>query len=209
MLRLIGLSMIKRGAAVCGSLLLASLAGAQPTELINDCDSCHGENGISAESDVPTIGGVSAFVIEDYMFLFADQARLCRESEHRTGDADKPATDMCAIAQELSEAEIGEIAEYYAGQEYVAAVQEFDAELAAAGASVHRAQCERCHSDGGSYADDDAGILAGQWIPYLEQAFADYASGERESLEENMKEKMDALDAESTIALIHFYASQQ
>ena len=54
-----------------------------------------------------------------------------------------------------------------------------------------------------------ASILAGQWITYLEQAFADYASGERESLLENMQEKMVALDAASTAALIHYYASQQ
>ena len=116
---------------------------------------------------------------------------------------------MCVVAQELSETEITEIAEYYAGQDFVAVAQEFESELAAAGARIHRAHCDICHSDGGSYADDDAGILAGQSILYLEQAFADYASGERESLEEKMTEKMNDLDAESTTMLIHYYASQQ
>lgn len=203
------LSVIDYGTLVSGSMFLASLTGAQPVDVIDDCNSCHGENGISAESDVPTIGGVSAFVIEDYMLLYQDEARPCRESEYRFGDTNKPATDMCAVAQELSEAEITEIAEYYADQDFVAVAQEFESELAAAGARIHRAHCERCHSDGGSYADDDAGILAGQPILYLEQAFADYASGERESLEKNMTEKMNDLDAESTTKLIHYYASQQ
>ena len=116
---------------------------------------------------------------------------------------------MCAIAKALSDAEITELAEYYAGMEFVPAKQEFDAALAAEGAKVHRRDCEKCHSDGGSLADDDAGMLAGQWMPYLEQVFADYAAGDREIMEDKMKEKIDALDAASISALIHYYGSLQ
>lgn len=194
---------------VCGTMLLSAFASAQEADIIAECDSCHAENGISMESDVPTIGGVSAFVIEDYMLLYRKEERLCRESEYRYGDTSKPATDMCAVAQALSEEETGQVAKHYSAQEFVAAVQVFDAEKAAAGARVHRGKCERCHSDGGSNAEDDAGILAGQWIAFLEQAFADYASGDRVSLEDKMTEKMNELDAEQTQALIHYYASQK
>ena len=116
---------------------------------------------------------------------------------------------MCTVALELDEGEIAEISEYYASKPFVPAKQEFDPAKAEAGAGIHRRDCEKCHSDGGSYADDDASILAGQWIPYLEQVFADYASGDRGMVEDNMKEKIDALDAESITALIHYYASQQ
>ncbi|MND06454.1 hypothetical protein D3C83_278330 [compost metagenome] len=52
-------------------------------------------------------------------------------------------------------------------------------------------------------------MLAGQWMPYLEQVFADYAAGDREMMEDKMKEKIDALDAASITALIHYYGSQQ
>jgi cytochrome c553 len=52
-------------------------------------------------------------------------------------------------------------------------------------------------------------MLAGQWIPYLEQVFADYAAGERGMIDDKMKEKIDPLDAESISALIHYYASLQ
>jgi sulfide dehydrogenase cytochrome subunit len=116
---------------------------------------------------------------------------------------------MCTIAKELSEDEIPEIAEYYSSKEFVAATQDFDAEKAAVGAKIHRRDCEKCHSDGGSYADDDAGILAGQWMPYLEEVFADYATGERDMMEDKMKQKTDTLDADSISALIHYYASMQ
>ena len=146
-------------------------------------------------SHVPTIGGVSAFIIQDHLLLYKNGERPCRV--------------MCGLTQALSEEQISEIAEHYAAQEFVAAAQEFDTEKAAVGARIHRAKCERCHWDGGSNADDDAAILAGQWIPYLEQAFADFASGVRVSLENKMTEKLNELDAEQTEALIHYYASQQ
>lgn len=188
---------------------LAPAAAAAIDEMVKDCNSCHGDTGVSTESDVPTIGGVSSFVLEEYMFEFRDEARPCRESKYRSGDLERPATDMCAIAKALSDAEITELAEYYAGMEFVPAKQEFDAALAAEGAKVHRRDCEKCHSDGGSLADDDAGMLAGQWMPYLEQVFADYAAGDREMMEDKMKEKIDALDAASISALIHYYGSMQ
>jgi sulfide dehydrogenase cytochrome subunit len=197
------------GTACCFIFLLLSFARADVLDDIEQCDSCHGKDGVSTESDVPTIAGVSPFIIEEYMFEYRDDARPCRESEYRTGDTDRPATDMCVVAKELSEAEIPEIAEFYSSKEFVTAKQEFDAAKAAVGARVHRRDCEKCHSDGGSYADDDAGMLAGQWIPYLEQVFADYAAGERGMLDDKMKEKIDPLDAESISAVIHYYGSLQ
>jgi sulfide dehydrogenase cytochrome subunit len=197
------------GKSICLIFLLVPFTRADVLDDIEQCDSCHGKDGASTESDVPSIAGVSPFIIEEYMFEYRDDARPCRESKYRSGDIDRPATDMCAIAKELSEDEIPDIAEHYGSKDFVAAMQEYDAEKAAAGAKIHRRDCEKCHSDGGSYADDDAGMLAGQWMPYLEQVFADYAAGDRSMLEEKMKEKMDPLDAESTSALIHYYGSLQ
>ena len=129
------------------------------------------------------------------MFEYRDEVRVCHESKYRSGDTERPATDMCAVAKDLSEEQILELAEFYGSKSFVAATQDFDAALAAQGAGIHKKECEKCHSDGGSYADDDAGMLAGQWMPYLEQVFADYAAGERGMIEDKMKDKIDALDA--------------
>lgn len=189
--------------------LLTPFARADVMDDLEQCDSCHGKDGVSTESDVPSIAGVSPFIIEEYMFQYREEARPCRESKYRAGDTERAPTDMCAVAMELSEEEIPEIAEHYGSKEFTAAKQDFDAAKADVGAGVHRKDCEKCHSDGGSYADDDAGVLAGQWMPYLEQAFADYAAGERGMMEDKMKEKIDALDADSIAALIHYYASLQ
>lgn len=189
--------------------LLAPAAYADLQGDLETCNNCHGDGGVSTESDIPSIAGMSAFVLEEYMFEYQDEARPCHESKYRSGDTERPATDMCAIAKELSEDQILEIAEFYGGKSFVPAKQDFDAALAANGAGIHKRECEKCHSDGGSYADDDAGMLAGQWMPYLEQVFAEYATGERNMMEDKMKDKVDALDAESITALLHYYASLQ
>ena len=197
------------GVLICGAILLCPLAGAEVAEIADQCDECHGADGVSTESDVPSIAGISPFIIEEYMLEYRDEARICRESKYRSGDLERPATDMCAVAKDLSEDNITAIAEFYGSKAFVAARQEFDVDKAAVGAKVHKRLCEKCHVDGGSYADDDASILAGQWMPYLEQALADQVSGARNMLDEKMKEKTDELSDEETEALIHFYGSLQ
>jgi len=197
------------GVLVYGAILLCTSASADVTDIANECDRCHGANGVSTESDIPSIAGISPFILEEYMFEYRDNARTCRESEYRSGDLEQPATDMCVVADELSESKVTAIAEFYGSKEFVAAQQEFDADKAMAGAKVHKRLCKKCHSDGGSYADDDASILAGQWMPYLEQALADQVSGDRTMLDEKMREKTDQLSDEDAVSLIHFYGSQQ
>jgi sulfide dehydrogenase cytochrome subunit len=115
---------------------------------------------------------------------------------------------MCDVTTALNDDDIEAIAEHYAGLEFVPALQKFDATLAEQGAAIHRKECDRCHSDGGSNIDDEAGILAGQWMGYMRTAFAQYASGDRPQ-DKKMKEKMDPLSAEDVEALLNYYASQQ
>lgn len=175
---------------------------------IESCADCHGKNGISKWDDIPTIAGVDSFVGSEALFIYRDNARPCAKSEYRQGDTSRPATDMCEIVSDFSDEMIEEIAEHFSKLPFVAAKQSFDATKAAAGKAIHEQNCERCHSDGGSNADDEAGILAGQWSGYLRSAFREYASGEREQLDK-MKAVMDPLGADDVEALINFYASQQ
>ena len=88
------------------------------------------------------------------------------------------------------------------------AKQPFDAALAEAGKTVHDSNCSRCHSDGGSSPDDEAGILAGQWAGYLRASFADYASGDRDQ-PDRMREALESLSENDIEALVNYYASQQ
>ena len=115
---------------------------------------------------------------------------------------------MCAVSADLSDDDIEALGDAYAELDFVPAVQDFDAALAEAGAAIHEQQCDKCHSDGGSNVEDEASILAGQWMGYLEDSFADYLSGDRDQ-DKKMKEKLAALSADDINALLHFYASQQ
>ena len=185
------------------------MAGASDLDaIIDDCNGCHGDNGVSQWSDVPTIAGIDSFGIADALFMFRDEERPCSESEYRQGDTSRAATTMCALSADLSDDDIELLGDAYAELAFVPAVQDFDAALAEAGAAVHEQQCDKCHSDGGSNVEDEASILSGQWIAYLENSFADYLSGDRPQ-DKKMKEKLDALSADDVKALVHYYASQQ
>ena len=187
---------------------LTSLAGAQGLEAISaDCEGCHGDGGVSQWTDVPTIAGLPEFTHGDALYVFRDEARPCSESNYKQGDTSKSAT-MCTVAAQLSDDQIDEIAAYYAVMDFVPAKQEFDAALAAAGKAVHDDKCEKCHSDGGTNPDDEAGILGGQWMGYMEATFAEYLAGEREQ-PKSMEEKLNELSEDDVKARLHFYASLQ
>ena len=188
--------------------LFGSAAMADLDAVVENCNGCHGNDGVSQWSDVPTIAGVSEFVHSDALYIFRDEARPCTETEYKQGDTSRPATTMCAVVADMSDDMIDEVAAYYAAKPFVAAKQDFDAALAEAGKAIHEAECDRCHSEGGSNPEDDAGILAGQWAGYLTDTFAEYRSGEREQ-PKKMEEKLSALSDDDVKALVHYYASQQ
>lgn len=201
---------MKNTLLVSAFLLLAStLASASDLNaLIESCNDCHGDDGVSQWNDVPTIAGIDAFVHSDALYVYQDGARPCATGPFRQGDTSRPETSMCDAVADLSDEQIEALAEHYAALPFVPAKQDFEAALAEKGKAIHDRDCKRCHSDGGSNPEDEASILAGQWMGYLERTFAEYAAGDREQ-PDKMKEKMDALSAEDTKALIHYYASQQ
>jgi sulfide dehydrogenase cytochrome subunit len=188
--------------------LFGSAAMADLDAVVENCNGCHGNDGVSQWTDVPTIAGIPEFVHSDALYVFRDEARPCTESEYRQGDTSRPATSMCAVTADLSDDMIDEVAAYYAGLPFVAAKQDFDAALAEAGKAVHEAECDRCHSEGGSNPDDEASILAGQQMGYLADTMAEYRAGEREQ-PKKMEEKVMALSDDDVKALINYYASQQ
>ena len=187
---------------------IPAIAGADVDALMQQCNGCHGDNGVSQWSDVPTIAGIPEFVTVDALYVYQDEARPCAESEYRQGDTSRAATTMCAIAAELSEDDIDAIAAAYAALPFVKATQEFDAAKAAAGQAVHERDCERCHSEAGTNPEDEASLLGGQQMGYLRGMLAAYRDGLREQ-PGKMQEKTDALSADDIEALVHYYGSIQ
>ncbi len=176
--------------------------------LAQRCASCHGKDGASKDSKVPTIGGYSAPYITDAMKTYKKKERPCPEMKIPEGPRKGQSSDMCKVAVDLSDADAKAVAQYLSKQKFVRAKQPFDAAKAAHGKSVHELECKKCHEKGGSSADDDAGILAGQWTHYLREQFAAFHAGKRQ-MDEKMKPKIEKLSKEDEEALINYYASQQ
>ena len=172
--------------------------GASASMLANTCAGCHGTNGVSQGPAAPTIAGLS----KDY-FIEVMQGFASGEIQ---------STVMGRMAQGYTEEEIEQIADFYVAKPFVKAVQAFDAGMVDKGAKLHDKYCEKCHAEGGQSAEDDAGVLAGQWTPYTTYQLADFQAGHREAPKKMKKQLEKMLEKEGSAgidALLNYYASQK
>ena len=197
------------GSLLLGITMVAGSAwAADAGKLAEGCANCHGKDGVSSESEVPTIAGFSAAYLDESLTRYKKKERNCPETKYHSGEKKGQKTDMCSIAKELSAADIKQLSQHYAGKKFVRAKQKFDPALAKKGAVLHERGCEKCHADNGSSPKDDSGILAGQWMPYLQEALADFKNGKR-PIDKKMKPKIEKLDKADFDALVHYYGSLQ
>lgn len=181
--------------------------GAAFDELVAQCESCHGPDGVSAHADVPTISGQSESFITKTLKTFQVWGRPCVKSAYRHGDTSRPRTDMCQVAEGLTGEDIQTLAAHYAALPFVPAAQAFDTELAAAGAALHEQHCETCHHQGGR--DTARGPrLAGQWLPYLKSSLKFVPTGEH-LVPPAMESVVTDLDPAEIDAILNYFASQQ
>lgn len=187
-----------------GAVLAAAMnvAVAQAPAAAENCASCHNDNGVTTDPNIPTIAGVGSFFLENQFAIFAEEARPCAADAFSEDEAE----DHCALVSNVSEDDRMALAEYYGEMSFEPFEQEFDAALAEQGASIHAESCDRCHTSSGGEPFDDAGILAGQPIPYLIEQFKHYKAGERWQ-PESMAEVMQ-LEEEQMKALANFYARE-
>ena len=167
------------------------------TMLANTCAGCHGTFGSSVGPASPTIAGMSSDYFIETMLAYKKVQR--------------PATIMTRIAKGYTEQEIQLMADYFSKQKIIRFDQAYDAKKARRGKKLHKKYCNKCHEEGGGYAEDDAGILAGQWAPFLQLTLTDFLTGER-PMGQKKKQQLDKLIKQQGNAgveqLIQFYASQ-
>ena len=188
-------------ALLVGAVALAVLPSvnadmASAKMLADTCAGCHGTDGASKGPASPSIAGISAAYFEEIMKGFA------------AGSV--PSTIMGRIAKGYSEDEIKAMAKHFSGLKFAAASQKVNAEQAQEGAKLHDKYCEKCHANGGTSAEDDAGILRGQWAPYVKWSLADYTSGKREptkKMKAQLEKLMEKEGDKGIEALLQFYAS--
>ena len=73
-----------------------AIATADVDAMMQGCNDCHGDNGVSQSSDVPTIAGLAEFVHVDALYIYQDEARPCAQSEYRQSDPRPAATPLGA-----------------------------------------------------------------------------------------------------------------
>jgi sulfide dehydrogenase cytochrome subunit len=115
---------------------------------------------------------------------------------------------MGRIAKGYSEEEFKLMASVFVNQPIAITSQKTDAAKVAAGSKLFGENCEKCHDKYGALADDDSGILASQWLTYLQYSMVDFKAGSRPS-PKKMKKKVDKLNDDELEALLQFFASQQ
>ena len=192
------MSVRKTLAVLMGSGLLlgtAQLPAAPTASMLGDtCAGCHGTDGASAGPATPSIANMSETYFTDTMLAF------------KSGD--RGSTIMGRLAKGYSEDQIKLMAGHFAKMPIAITQQTTDAAKVAVGEKLYSKNCSKCHDENGTLADDDAGILASQWLPYLEYSMEDFKAGTTD-MPKKMKKKVNKLSDAEIEGLLQFFASQQ
>jgi sulfide dehydrogenase cytochrome subunit len=175
------------GATENGDLLL----------LVGNCEGCHGPNGASLGPAVPTIAGMKVKTFIEAMEEYQQEKR--------------PSTIMDRIAKGYNSTDFQKMAKYFAQKTFVRYPQTVDPQKVARGSELHYNYCEKCHEDGGYTDEEGSGILAGQWMPYLQFSLVDFHTGVRD-MPRKMKKRLQKMvkrhGERSLDDIVHFYGSQ-
>lgn len=173
-------------------------SGSDGVMLGNTCAGCHGTNGSSYGPATPSIAGMSKETLVDAMKAYKEGTRS--------------GTIMGRIAEGYAEADFEAMGDFFAKQTLTVAAQEADMQKAAAGKKLHKKYCEKCHVEEGTKDEDGAGIVAGQWMPYLHYSMEDFQSGARE-MPKKMKKRMEKMvkkEGDTSVEnVIHYYGSRK
>lgn len=142
--------------------LLALPLGAEPAAL-QTCISCHGKDGVGISAEYANLGGQH----EAYLAL---QLHAFRSGERKNAV-------MNGMAAALSDADIEELAAWYAAQEWITA-DSGDASRIAQGQNS-AGYCHACHGMQGHPVANEWPVIAGQSAPYLENQLAGFKNGSR------------------------------
>jgi sulfide dehydrogenase cytochrome subunit len=168
--------------------------------LVNTCVACHGESGNSVGPAIPNIAGVSPnyFMAAMLAYKYDDEEKLEEAIDNDPDFEDVEAfprysTIMGRIAKGYTEDEIKQMAAFFSSQELTLPAQAFDTESAERGRKIHDRHCDKCHEDEGRSAEDDTGVLAGQWIPYFMYTMTDFREKHRD-MPKKMKKEVDEIE---------------
>lgn len=185
--------------------------------ITNTCVACHGDDGQSVGPAIPSLASMSPNYLMGAMLAYkyddADELEAVIDGDSDFEDVEafpRYSTIMGRIAKGYSEEEIKLIGEYFSKQEIYLPEQVHDADSAAKGKKLHEKYCEKCHEDEGKYAEDDTGVLAGQWKHYFIYSMRDFANGDRampKKMKNKLNEMTESVGQDSIEQLADYYSS--
>ena len=164
--------------------------------LVKQCGMCHGTDGNSKSKTIPSFGGINENYFKYTMDAYKNGGRQSDMMKRFVGN--------------LSAEDIDKLAKYYTQQTFKISEQEYDEKLAQKGKVLHEKYCAKCHDNNGYVDPHNYGILAGQWMPYLQAAIKEYFEGTRRvnpMMVTKLKKVQNEAGPEGFEQLVHFYAS--
>jgi cytochrome c553 len=165
--------------------------------LVNNCASCHGTDGYSSGTSIPSIAGL-------------DKTYLIRTMKaYRTGE--RASSVMSRMAKGYTDTQIERMADYLSKLSYKASPQVTIPALVSKGKAVHESNCMFCHTGTGNNLTPTRTLLEGQWATYLHATLEDYYAGRSSNMPAEMGNQMahlKDLHGEDVLwALAQYYAA--
>ena len=156
------------------------------------CAACHGNDGNSIDPAVPSLAGQPAQAIATQLFQF------------REGNRKDP--QMSPMAAKLSNADLNDLAAYFAGQKMAPPKHHTAPASGAAGPELaKKLNCTQCHGPA-LLGQQHIPRLAGQQLEYLRNQLRAFKAGKRADLDGNMTAAAQALSDKDIEVLADYIA---
>ena len=180
-------------AGVIACALTANAQALSYEEKLPACLACHGEKGISATAEVPSLAGMPADFTLIQLFLFRQGTRKVEI--------------MNDLAKDMTDDDLRKFSEYFAKlPPPKASGDAADPQVAArAQAVIAKNHCSSCHNPDFS-GREQMPRLAGQREDYLLKALRDYKSAQRPGYDATMDEVIRPVTEQDIVDLAHYLA---
>jgi cytochrome c553 len=167
---------------------------APPAERLEQCGSCHGEDGNSKIELMPSIAGQPALFLTTQLVLIRETVR--------------PVEAMLPFVKDLKDPEIEALARHYAALPAKPSDETVDPALAKRGAQLsEQRRCGTCHKPDLS-GDQQIPRVGKQRIDYLVKALKEFRDGTRPGADLNMSVPVAGLSDADLTALAHYAAGR-
>jgi cytochrome c553 len=175
----------------------STCAGAQSARLaehIRICGTCHGEDGNSRMSNIPSLAGQPEFFVFNQLFLMRENVRRIEV--------------MMPLVRDLNDKDLDGLSKHFAGLPARASDEPTDRKLVERGAALAAARrCGSCHLPTLA-GQDQMPRLAKQRIDYLIFSLTAIRDGTRTGADTLMSASVAGLSDADLAALAHYSASR-